>query len=99
MWGVATSITGSMLYSLVTCPQRVAQDLFGNPAERDPVSPFVELLWERGIAHEHETMSGRAPPYVDLSTYAGEEKERLTAEAIAKGAPLIYGARISAGFR
>ncbi|MEP6889981.1 MAG: hypothetical protein ABI955_04710, partial [Nitrospirota bacterium] len=30
----------------------VAMDLFANPAERDTVSPFVQLLWERGGAHE-----------------------------------------------
>lgn len=93
---MATPITGSMLYSLVTCPHRVTQDLFGNPAERDPISPFVQLLWERGIAHEKDTMQGLGQPFVDLSIYAGDEKERRTAEAIVAGAPLIYGGRISA---
>lgn len=89
-------ITGSMLYGLVTCPHRVAQDLFANPADRDPVSPFVELLWERGIAHERETIADLDVPFVDLSIYARDEKERRTAEAIASGALLIYGGRISA---
>jgi hypothetical protein len=93
---VPIPITGSMLYSLVTCPHRVAQDLFADPADRDPISPFAQLLWERGVAHERETMSGLALPYADLSTYAREEQVRWTAEAIASGAPLIYGGRISA---
>jgi hypothetical protein len=31
-------------------------DLFGNPADRDPVSPFVQLLWDRGHAFEQELM-------------------------------------------
>ena len=85
-----------MLYSLVTCPHRVAQDLFANPADRDPVSPFVELLWEKGTAYERETIAKLSVPFVDLLIYAGEEKERRTAEAIRSGAPLIYGGRISA---
>jgi len=41
-------ITASMLYNYVQCPHRVYLDLFGSQAERDPVSPFVELLWEKG---------------------------------------------------
>jgi predicted RecB family nuclease len=86
-----------MLYSLVTCPHRVAQDLFANPADRDPVSPFVQLLWEKGTTYERETIAKLAVPFVDLSIYSGDEKERRTTEAIRNGAPLIYGARISAG--
>ena len=94
---MSTTITGAMLYSLVTCPHRVAQDLFANPADRDPVSPFVQLLWEKGTTYERETIAKLAVPFVDLSIYSGDEKERRTTEAIRNGAPLIYGARISAG--
>src|SRR5438552_13012571 len=44
---VSHPITASMLYDLVACPHRVSMDLFADPAERDEVSPFVQLLWER----------------------------------------------------
>ncbi len=27
-------------------------DLFGNPAKRDEISPFVCLLWEKGSAYD-----------------------------------------------
>jgi hypothetical protein len=37
-------ITASVLYNLVSCPQRVALDAFGNPAERDEENAFVRLL-------------------------------------------------------
>ena len=33
-------------------------------------------------------------PFLDLSVYAGEEKERLTLEAMQRGEPLIYSGRI-----
>lgn len=89
-------ITASMLYDLVTCPHRVTMDIFGNPAERDEISPFVRLLWERGAAHEEQVIEGLELPFLDLSTYAGAEKERRTTEAIARGEPLIYGGRIQA---
>jgi hypothetical protein len=66
--------TASMLYDLVSCPHRVSMDLFADPTERDRVSPFVQLLWERGLAHEEEVIRGLAVPFLDLSIYTGTEK-------------------------
>ncbi|MHB8698676.1 MAG: TM0106 family RecB-like putative nuclease [Sulfuricaulis sp.] len=90
-------ITASILYDLIHCPQRVSLDLFGDPVRKDPVNPFVELLWERGNLYEQQVVSGLKIPFLDLSRYGGEEKERLTREAMQRGEPLIYGGRIHAG--
>ena len=90
------AITASMLYDLVMCPHRVAMDLFADPAERDPVSPFVQLLWDRGAAHEQRVVAGLGDQFVDLSTYSTIEKEQRALEAMDRGEPLIYGGRISA---
>jgi predicted RecB family nuclease len=90
-------ITASMLYDLVACPHRVSMDLFADPAQRDEVSPFVQLLWDRGAAHEKEIIANIGEPFVDLLKYAGGEKERLTLEAMDRGESLIYGGRISSG--
>jgi len=89
-------ITGSMLYSLVACPHRVTMDLFGDPAERDPISPFVRLLWNRGTVHEDDTVSDLRLPFLDLSGFTGDEKERRTTAAMARGEALIYSGRILA---
>ncbi len=91
-----TSVTAAMLYDLVQCPHRVTMDLFGDPAERDEPSPFMQLLWEKGHLFEKEVMSGTGEPFLDLSRYSLDEKERLTTEAMERGEPLIYGGRISA---
>jgi len=90
-------ITASMLYDFVQCPHRVFLDLFGDPARRDPVSAFVQLLWERGSAFERETIEKLQIPFENLRLYSSEEKERFTAEAMKSGAPLIYGGRIRIG--
>ena len=87
-------VTGSILYSLVTCPQRVALDFFGDPSKR--ISPFVQLLWDRGTIFERETIAALKTPFLDLSRFKGEEKERLTLE-VRNGEPLIYSGRISSG--
>jgi predicted RecB family nuclease len=90
-----TRLTASQLYSHLTCPHRVAMDVAGDPALRDEVSPFVQLLWERGVAHERELVAGLGASCLDLSTLSGEAKESATREAIARSEPLIYSGRLS----
>ncbi len=90
---MAAPITAAMLYDLVACPHRVTMDLFGDPAQRDEPNAFVELLWEKGSLYEREVVAGLEVHILDLSAYAGDEKERLTLEAMQRGEPLIYGGR------
>ena len=88
-------VTASLLYNHLICPHRVAMDALADPATRDPVSPFVQLLWERGALYEREVIAGLGIPFVDLSTLAGEAKEKATREAIARREALIYNGRLS----
>jgi predicted RecB family nuclease len=90
-----TRITASQLYSHLSCPHRVAMDASGDPALRDEVSPFVQLLWEKGVAHEQALVAGLGVPCLDLSPLSGEAKEAATREAIARREPLIYSGRLS----
>ena len=69
-------------------------DLYGDPAKRDKANMFVQLLWEKGSLYEREVIAGLSLPFVDLSMYSGDEKERLTLEAMQRGEPLIYSGRI-----
>lgn len=71
-------------------------DLFNDPSEKDKVSPFVKLLWERGALYESEVVGNLKLPFVDFSSSTGDEKERLTREAMERGEPLIYSGRVSA---
>jgi hypothetical protein len=82
------------LYDLVMCPHRVTIDIYGDPAKRDEPNPFVKLLWEKGTLFEREVIGSLTLPFLDLSTYADDEKERLTLEAMQRDEPLIYGGRI-----
>jgi uncharacterized protein len=90
-------ITASMLYDYVNCPHRVSLDLFGDPERRDPISAFVQLLWERGATFERETIEKLQIPFDNLRVYSAEENERLTYEAMKRGDSLIYGGRIRTG--
>ena len=93
---MSAPITAAILYDLVQCPHRVTMDLFTDPALRDKVSPFVQLLWEKGSLFEKEVIGDLSLPFLDLSRYAGEEKEQQTLAAMDHGEPLIYSARIRA---
>ncbi len=88
------SITASMLYSHAQCPHRVALDRCGDPRARDPVSPFVELLWARGNAFEREVVDGLDLRVVDLKTGTAREREAGTLSAMRAGVPLVYGGRM-----
>ena len=72
-------------------------DMFTDPALKDKVSPFLQLLWEKGSLNEKEVIGNLSMPVCDLSHYAGDEKARQTIAAMDRGEPLIYGARIQAG--
>lgn len=89
-------ITAAFVYDLIQCQHRPAMDLFADGTSRDDISPFVQLLWEKGTAYEHEVIVGLDVPILDLSRYTGDEKERKTLDAMYSGEPLIYSARISA---
>ena len=92
---MAARITASVLYNHLNCPHRVSMDAFADPSSKDPVSPFVQLLWERGTLYEREVIAGLGIPFVDLSTLAGDAKEKATREAIQRNEALIYNGRLS----
>jgi len=94
-----TSITASMLYDFVQCPHRVTMDLFEDSSKRDPINPFMQLLWEKGNAFEQEVIEGLQVPFVNLRPFSAQEREQLTKEAMSRGDTLIYGGRISADYR
>ncbi|MGB8266145.1 MAG: TM0106 family RecB-like putative nuclease [Candidatus Velthaea sp.] len=85
-----------MLYDLEQCRNRPWMDLYADPARRDAVSPFVELLWRRGRTHEEEVIAAEGTEGIlNLRVAPLEQRESLTVEAMDRREPLIYGGRIS----
>ena len=67
-----------MLYDYVQCPHRVTMDQFGDPTLKDPISPFVRLLWEKGVEYENEVVGSLEIPFENLHPYSGEERVSVT---------------------
>ncbi len=83
-------ITASTLYNFIQCPHKVWRDRHGPQDEKlDEANPFVELLWEKGVQHEKETLQGLGD-LLDLSEGAIEERFQKTKEAMQSKVPLIY---------
>lgn len=91
------TVTASQLYDYVACPHRVHLDLAGDVSRRDPISPFVQLLWDRGSSYEQQAISGMPEgSYLSLKSESADVRQAATFDAMQKGVPLIYGGRIAA---
>ncbi len=90
-------ITASMLYNLVSCPHRVERDLFADPAEKDEVSAFVEMLWDRGNAWETKVVEELPLAPLDLKGIDRTKRGAATLAAMRDGAALIYGGWLEHG--
>ncbi len=89
-------VTATQLYDHVTCPRRVDLDAHADGLRKADVSPFVRMLWQRGASHESDVVRTLPEGTVLLAGLPGPEREHRTAEAMAGGAELIHGGRISA---
>ena len=94
---MSTPISASMLYNFVQCPHRVTMDLFADPALKDKVSPFVHFFGNGVRSTKRRSSKVFRCLSLDLSHFAGEEKEQQTLEAMDRREPLIYSARIKSG--
>ncbi len=84
------NITASKLYNYLQCEHRIWRDIFGPQNEKSKeTNPFVQMLWDKGVAHEEKIVEGLGNV---LNLKDGSEQERIekTLEAMRMGVPLIY---------
>lgn len=91
-------LTAAHLYAFVACPHRVWRDAHDDHAERDPVSEFVEMLWEKGTQHERRVIAAHADSLqlTDLSGIPRHLRGVETLLAMRRGDPWIYQGRLEA---
>ena len=83
-----------MLYNLSYCPHRLYLDLYGERRQKDPVSPFVQLLWDKGALHEQDIIRRVNREFTDLSGFPDRAKQEATLLAMIRGDSLIYSGRL-----
>jgi uncharacterized protein len=83
-------ITAAKLYDYTQCPHRVWRDIYGPQDEKiKETNPFVQLLWDRGIAHEAKVVS-ELGDFTDMTPGTLAERAAQTIEAMHGQTPLIY---------
>jgi uncharacterized protein len=88
-------ISATQVYDYVKCPHKVFLDAFGDEAQKDATSPFVELLWEQGLAHENK-IAAQLNITVNLKSADVATREQETLAATTRHESLIYGGRLTA---
>lgn len=84
------NITASKLYNYIQCEHRIWRDVYGPQEEKiKETNSFVQMLWEKGINHEEETVTGLGE-VLNLKDGTEEERVQKTIEAMKMGVPLIY---------
>ena len=86
-------ISGSQLYDYSNCPRLVFLDVHGDISERDEPNAFVQMLRDHGNAHENAVVAELQ--VLDLSELDDASREQETLAAMRRGAPLIYGGRMT----
>ncbi|MBM4271415.1 MAG: TM0106 family RecB-like putative nuclease [Deltaproteobacteria bacterium] len=74
-----------------TSPFTIYCEKFVPEAEKDPLSPYRELLQERGIEHERRILEQEYPRCRPITFETTEEGFKLLLHEMAKGAEAIYG--------
>jgi len=74
-----------------TSPFTIYCEKFVSAEEKDPISPYRELLLERGIEHEQRTIEGKYPECRPIRFETPEEGFRMILEEMARGAEVICG--------
>ncbi len=59
-------VTATMLRDMVVCERRAWHDVHTDPAARDEVGSFVQMLWAEGTRHEAAILSALPGTVVDL---------------------------------
>ncbi len=81
-------VTAQDFFDYEKCPHRVYLDRFGDEKEKQPLSAFLNLLFEHGLSHQEQVVADL--PCVTPSGVTLEERTQLTHELMQKGADRIY---------
>ena len=86
--GELTAQNVSLYY---TCPFNIYCEKFVSEKGKDPISPYRELLLERGIEHERRVIEDRYPQCRAIHFETSEEGFHIILDEMARGADVIRG--------
>lgn len=85
------NLTATTVALYITSPFAIYCDKFVSEKERDLISKYQKLLFDRGKEHETQTVKQKYPDMVAIRFTTPEEGFKLALEAMASGSQVMHG--------
>ena len=87
-------LTARDVVKYITSPFAIHCDKFAPEAEKDEITAFEELLFQRGNDHEDQTVHDKFPNSVTIPFERPEDGFKLTIDSMVSGTDILHGAPI-----
>jgi len=91
---VTEKLTARTVATYITSPFAIHCDKFAPEAEKDEITAFEELLFQRGNDHEDQTVHDKFPNLVTIPFERPEDGFKLTIDSMVSGTDVLHGAPI-----
>jgi len=91
---VTEKLTARTVATYITSPFAIHCDKFAPEAEKDEITAFEELLFQRGNDHENQTVHAKFPNLVTIPFERPEDGFKLTIDSMVSGTDVLHGAPI-----
>lgn len=89
--GVEDRITARTIYNYMISPFIVYCDTFASEEKKDPITEYMQLLFEQGDAHETQVIETNYPGTEKVEFETVEEGFKTLLEGMTKGVNVICG--------
>jgi len=87
-------LTARTVATYITSPFAIHCDKFAPEAEKDEITAFEELLFQRGNDHEDQTVRDKFPNSVTIPFERPEDGFKLIIDSMVSGTDVLHGAPI-----
>jgi len=91
---VTEKLTARTVATYITSPFAIHCDKFAPEAEKDEITAFEELLFQRGNDHEDQTVHDKFPNSVTMPFERPEDGFKLIIDSMVSGTDILHGAPI-----
>ena len=90
----AEKLTATTVATYITSPFAIHCNNFVSEAERDEITEYQKLLFQRGNDHENQTVHAKFPNLVTIPFERPEDGFKLTIDSMVSGTDILHGVPI-----
>ena len=91
---VTEKLTARTVAAYITSPFEIYCNNFVSEAEKDEITEYQKLLFQRGNDHENQTVHAKFPNLVTIPFERPEDGFKLTIDSMVSGTDILHGAPI-----